>query len=364
MPQSNGQSILKEFKLKQILKPLAIIVPLAIAGNIIYILLASEPNLISKLSNYHIEYLLLAILLVFIPWITHSVRMLLWSRVFGRKLQPKQAFKTAVAAEVGSDVTPTSVGGGYFKLGFMVRYGFSPAEATLMMILGTVEDGLFFAIALPLAIIHSRAWDNLYVKLALDNIISHLPILIIVILLAVLIYFISIRFRLKLKALGRDTTGDRPTLRTRIKVGLKKYKDDFIDAVGFALSIGKGTFGLCVILSGIGWCCRYGAISALVFGLGYPADPVLLFLLQWVIFSTMAFIPTPGAAGGAEVAFAVVFKGIVPAGVLPLLTIAWRFLTYYLLAGVGALILAFAGVSFGNGKTNNDKIGAFEEIKA
>jgi hypothetical protein len=46
------------------------------------------------------------------------------------------------------------------------------------------------------------------------------------------------------------------------------------------------------------------------------------------------------------------------------LTVAWRFLTYYLLAGVGALFLAFAGIGFGDGKMNNDKIGAFEEIKA
>ena len=40
------------------------------------------------------------------------------------------------------------------------------------------------------------------------------------------------------------------------------------------------------------WIARYSVISALALFLGVPFDPVLFWLLQWVVFTMMSFIPT------------------------------------------------------------------------
>jgi hypothetical protein len=71
-------------------------------------------------------------------------------------------------------------------------------------------------------------------------------------------------------------------------------------------------------------------------------DPVLFFLLQWVIFTGMMFVPTPGASGGAEAMFYVVYQALLPAGLIGIVTALWRMLTFYLSLALGSVIfLAF-----------------------
>jgi uncharacterized membrane protein YbhN (UPF0104 family) len=79
----------------------------------------------------------------------------------------------------------------------------------------------------------------------------------------------------------------------------------------------------------------------------------------------MVMIPTPGAIGGAELSFGLVYSGIVPAGVVPLLTGVWRFITFYLIIAVAAIILAITGVDFSDGhERRRNKVKVYEEIKA
>ncbi len=355
---SNGDLV------QRFIKPLVIIVPLAIAGNIIYILVASKPGLFKDLGGFNIGYLLLAAIMVFVPWFAHSGRMLLWNRIFKRELRPNQALSTAIGSDLGAALTPTAIGGSYIKLAMLIKYGFSPGEATLVTIIGTIEDGIFFAIAIPVAIIFSGAWNNPYVATAIKSLISHWPLVVAIILILSLATILIGR----LKSWKRQTDGiDRQTvsisLMSRFKSYISRYKDDFKTAIKFASYNGKGTFFLCIVVAGIGWCCRYGAISALVLGLGYPVDPILFFLMQWVVFTAMTLIPTPGAIGGAEAAFGIVYNSILPFSIIPLLTGIWRFFTFYLPISAGAIILALMGIkSLGLKKAPNEP--EIEEIKA
>jgi glycosyltransferase 2 family protein len=79
-------------------------------------------------------------------------------------------------------------------------------------------------------------------------------------------------------------------------------------------------------------------ISMLALFLGMPFDPVLFWLLQWVVFTIMSFVPTPGATGGAELAFTAVYATLLPAGFIGLATAAWRFATFYAPVGLAALL--------------------------
>jgi uncharacterized membrane protein YbhN (UPF0104 family) len=78
----------------------------------------------------------------------------------------------------------------------------------------------------------------------------------------------------------------------------------------------------------------------------------------------MTAIPTPGAIGGAEISFAIVYSGIVPPGIIPILTVAWRFTTFYILIAVGAIFLTITGMSFSDSHLENRNIQVFEEIEA
>jgi uncharacterized membrane protein YbhN (UPF0104 family) len=45
----------------------------------------------------------------------------------------------------------------------------------------------------------------------------------------------------------------------------------------------------------------------------------------------MIFIPTPGATGGAEATFFLLFEKQIPKDLLPLITSTWRFFMYYMM---------------------------------
>jgi hypothetical protein len=103
---------------------------------------------------------------------------------------------------------------------------------------------------------------------------------------------------------------------------------------------GKARFTLTLGLTAGHWIARYSVISALALFLGVPFDPVLFWLLQWVVFTMMSFVPTPGATGGAEVAFTAVYATLLPSGFVGLATAAWRLFTFYVPVALGAVLFA------------------------
>lgn len=341
--------------LKRLLKIILIILPLAVAGNIIYVIIATEPGFLYHLDSINGWYLALAVALVFLPWLAQASRIFIWGKVFKREIKPGQAFRTVLAAEIGAAVTPTMLGGSYAKLGFLIGYGFSAAEATLVTFLGTLVDGVFFAIALPISLYWSRAWENPYVASAWRGLISNWPTALIVIALLLVILFIIRKLNLTFNKSNLESSEELPRgFVPRTIARIERFRSDFFSAAGFVLHKGKGAFAACVLVAGIGWCGRYGAISALVFGLGYPVDPVLFFLLQWVVFTTMTMIPTPGAIGGAEVSFALIYNGLIPSGLIPIATSVWRFITFYLTVGLGSLIFSLIGIKSANRQMKRD----------
>jgi glycosyltransferase 2 family protein len=100
---------------------------------------------------------------------------------------------------------------------------------------------------------------------------------------------------------------------------------------------GKSRFALTLLLTALHWIGRYSVIMALALFLGIPFDPVLFWLLQWIVFTIMTFMPTPGAAGGAEVAFTAVYAALLPAGVIGIMTAAWRMFTFYVPVALAAI---------------------------
>jgi len=351
--------------LGRFLKIILIIIPLAVAGNIIYVIIATEPGILYHLTNFNGWYLALAVALVFLPWLAQSSRILIWGKVFKRDIKAGQAFRTVLATEMGAAITPTMLGGSYAKLGFLIGYGFSVAEATLVTFLGTLVDGVFFSIALPISLYWSRAWENPHVARAWRGLISNWPTALIVIALLFTILFIIKKLNLTVNRSSLESGEELPEgFVPRIIARVERFRSDFFSAAGFVLRRGKGAFAACALIAGIGWCGRYGAISALIFSLGYPVDPVLFFLLQWVVFTTMTMIPTPGAIGGAEVSFALIYNGLIPSAIIPIATSAWRFVTFYLTVGLGSLIFSFIRTRFPDRYTKREEAAVLEKTMA
>jgi hypothetical protein len=160
--------------LNRIFKIILVVLPLGIIGNIIFTLLKTDFINLFFPGDFRVHYLVSAVLLGFVPWVTHAIRLRRWTRFFNRPISFSRSLYIAIGTELGSAATPTVVGGGYLKLGMLIQDGFTSGSAASLMILGSVEDGLFFAAAVPTAVwmcggIHRLGLESLFSFRQLDS---------------------------------------------------------------------------------------------------------------------------------------------------------------------------------------------------
>ena len=323
--------------LNKLFRTTLILIPIGVLGNIAFSLLVTDRELLAGLPDLPRGYLVLAVVLGLLPWLTNSFRLLIWTHFLGHTLSFREALQMTLAVDLGSAISPTAVGGGFFKWGMLVQRGVAPGAAASLTTFPIIEDGIFFALALPIAVVTTASWDLPVFRLMAEQIGAEAPAVLAAAAGIALFSWLAVRWVLT-GGLGRRTRqrGIQFLARTR-----RKLRDLWTDASGVFRLIavrGKSRFALSFLLTAVQWGARYSVVSALIAYLGYPVQPVLYWLLQWVVFTLMAFIPTPGAAGGAEAAFYLIYSAFLPAQVIGLATAGWRFLTFYLQLGLASVL--------------------------
>lgn len=322
--------------LDKLFRTALIIIPIGVVGNVAFSLLVTEREMLSSLVDLPREYLALALVLTVIPWFTNALRLLIWTRFLGHGVRFGEAFRITLATDLGASVSPTAVGGGFFKWGLLVQRGVSPGAAASLTTLTPLEDGLFFLIAIPVALFLTASWAHPVFGRVADQFRENAPPVILIALGIAGFTWLSARWVLG-GGLGRRTQRRGRRYLLRLQRAMRATWVDARQVYRLIRFDGKSRFALSMSLTAIQWIARYSVVSALVAFLGVPVQPVLFWLLQWVVFTLAAFIPTPGAAGGAEAAFFVIYSPFLPGSVIGLATAGWRFLTFYLLLGLAAV---------------------------
>jgi len=318
-----------------------IVVPIGVLGNVAFTLLATDREVLGALTEFPRHYLFLALVLAFVPWCTHTLRLVIWTRFIGHALTLRESFTVVVGTTLGGAASPTALGGGVFKWGLLMQRGVSPGAAASVTTLASVEDAIFFAIALPIAVLVTGAWQMPFLRAIVEQVETNLLAAVILVAVVVTLTWITLRIlRLKRPARPDDLESEVP-LRLRLWRRLRSAWWDARDVYEEIIRNGKGWFALSMVLTSIQWIARYSVITALAAFLGARVDVVLFFLLQWVVFTLMTMIPTPGATGGAEASFFFVFGPLLPAEIIGIATAGWRFLTFYAQLVVGSILFLF-----------------------
>lgn len=330
------------FQFRTVLRVALVVIPLGVLGNLAFTYFATDRDILRSLGQFPKTWLLVALGLALVPWITNTLRLLIWTRFLGFRVRFVEAFRMTLAVDLGASVSPTAVGGGFLKWGMLVDHGVAPGAAASVTALPIIEDAIFFAVALPLALILTAAWEAGAWNVGTWGAVAGTAgsrLMILVAAGAVIFLVTLLLTRLILKGvmgvrLQRWTLRGIAWARRRITAAWADARDVF----AVVLDRGKGWLALSLLLTAIQWGARYSVITALVAFLGVPVKPILFWALQWVVFTLMALMPTPGAAGGAEVTFALVYGTLLPVGVIGVATAGWRFLTFYLQVGLAALL--------------------------
>jgi glycosyltransferase 2 family protein len=314
-----------------------ILVPIGVLGNIVFSIAVTDSEVFASLLVFPRRYLALAVGLALLPWLMNTLRLFIWTRFFGYPISLRDSYQITLAMDLGAAVSPTAVGGGLFRWGLLVQRGVSPGAAASLTTLPTLEDAIFFLIALPVAFYLSSSWDlPIFSQLGPvieDNVQLFAPFLF------GLLFVTWVAARLTLSGGLGDRVRERGLRwlgRTRRR--LRIAWDDGREIFSVIIRRGKAWFALSLSLTALHWIARYSVISALAAFLGAPVDPILFWVMQWVVFSLMAIIPTPGAVGGAEASFYLIYGAFLPERVLAIATAGWRFLTFYLQLGLAAIL--------------------------
>lgn len=346
----------RPFTLQALFRASLVLIPLGVLGNLLFSLLTTDRALLASLGHFPRGYLLLAVGLAFLPWLTNTLRLLIWARFLGSDLDVRDSFRITLATQLGSAVTPTAAGGEIFRIGLLVQRGISPGVAFSISTLASLEDGLFFLLSLPVALLvlsTTRLPDLPQIGLAAGAEVGRALGGLVAVLFAAWVLW-------RLVAMGsfgeraRDR-GLRWVGRTRRR--LRQGWEETRAAWRLVVRRGKARFALTFLLTAIQWTARYSVITALAAFLGVRVDPFLFFALQWVVFTLMSFVPTPGAAGGAEAAFYLVFSAVLPRDVIGIATGGWRFLTFYLQLALGAALFTLLNALAARDKVRSGESG-------
>jgi glycosyltransferase 2 family protein len=248
--------------------------------------------------------------------------------------------------EFSSAISPTSLGGSAVALFMLAQEKLAAARATALVIYTVILDTFFFLTVIPLFFIlygprlirpdMVSLWDKsgwgftflLVILLMLSYggfffyglIINPRP------LRRLLLFFTRIpilrRFRGRAVTLGNDLVIAAKDFSTR------DYK-----------------FPLYAFLAtAVAWSCRFLIINAVVMAFVEAAnfewfDQLLLYGRSGTMFMIMAFSPTPGGSGFAEIVFGGFLADFIPTGIAPIMASIWRLLSYYFYIFAGLVIV-------------------------
>lgn len=280
------------------------------------------------------SWLGVAVLLGIAPWAFTAMRAWMWARFFGTPITVRDALRVGIGTELGSSISPKAIGGAPVKVGLLVDSGVRAGTAASMLMLDNLVDIVFFAGVAPAVALATARWALPEVQEVLgrlgDKTVATAPW---IIGLAAVVGTLLLLRRLR--------TRNRPASRGTVRTTLARLRDEFLSAYELVGRRGKSRFVIAIALTSGLWGARCSVATAVLYGLGSGIDPVLFFLLQWVVYMMMVFVPTPGAALGAEASFGAVVDGFVAEGILGILTAGWRFFSFYLplLLGLAAMPL-------------------------
>ena len=317
----------------------AVAIPLGVALNVALALSSQKVDLGEVLN----ARLALAFVLAVVPWAVAASRMVLWTRFAGVGLRPLVALRAALGGIVGSAVTPTVSGAGAIKWGLASRRGVPPGVAASLLAVETLEEAAFFAVALPLVALTASVevlvvWETVAANGAdaAGRLALGVGAVGAVVIGAALVGALALRGRL-----GRWASWRARRLAARLRslvVGPWREARALLVEVSRR---GRGWLVAGLGLTALQWGARYSVAWAVLHALDVPVPALLSWALQWLTQTAAGVVPTPGGAGGAEAAFALLYAAWVPVGVLGLAIATWRLTMYYapLLLASGLLLL-------------------------
>lgn len=332
---------LSQIKMSNIIYP--ILIGLGVVGYMVYN--EFNPELLNYITFTLKSFLWLCVAFLFM--IGRDFGYMIRLRVLSdNKISWIESFKVIMLWEFTSAITPSAIGGTSFAIIYVHKAGLSIGKSSVVVLLTSFFDELYFIIMFPLLVILvgyntlfdipiSTTMSNSLISIALTGYILKLT------------YTLFISYGLFLKPKGFKWI--------LIKIFKLKFLRKWLgaaiktgdDIIAGSLEIKKKPFSYWIKIIGatfLSWSSRYLVVNAIILAFFYSGDHLLLFARQLVMWIMMLIMPTPGGSGFSEYLFKEYLGEFIPVdaglqmGIAALLALIWRLITYYPYLIMGVII--------------------------
>lgn len=285
-----------------------------------------------------------ALAMVTASWMVDGLRLFVLARTAGGSLPYWEAVRISVAGAFMAGVTPSDTGGEPLKVYYLHRNGISIGQATatvtLIALLHTTTRFLMWLVMPLAAFVLGFPWEfSTAVKATLT--LGFLVYLFFMSLLVASTLWPEtvVRFAVWLFGLRPMRRVVSPVLLSKLESTVRRVAEDFREGMTKFRAKGWDVI-LGLFLSLVYWVLVILVPVFLLRQMGSQASFFQLFSLGMTVYLVMAYVPTPGASGGAEAGSAMFFSPFLPARLLGTFVVVWRAVTYYFTLAIGGALVA------------------------
>lgn len=322
---------------------IGIIVMIGLAVIFLTLSMGDGEMILSTILSANIWYILLAIGLVLLWQFLVGVVLTILTRLTHPEYRYRDGYLNAFIAALFHDLTPSASGGQIVQLYVFRKQGVNTGDSgSVLWMEFIIYQSCLTILSLVLILLKFAFFYSQYSSLFIFVILGFAINTFIIFFIYGLAKFASLHEWIKNKgvkiAYKFHLIKDPSKTIESIEVQLEKFRNES-KKLGRNKKIILISSGLCFLRLLV-----YYAIPYVVFlALGSPLDFDLLvnsIAMGSFVAITSGMIPIPGASGGTEAIFILMFSNLFGSAVTSGAMLLWRFLTYYLVMVIGAFCLA------------------------
>ncbi len=323
-------------------KGLGISLALSITAALFVFFRNFNEDTLESLLTVRVEYLLIAVFMVFFLWIIEGLRIrLLVSTLSNHKsISLFDAMQIYLLTFFFASVTPLAAGEWPAHIYALNRQGLSLGESSAVTVTRSFLTRFLFTVT---AISFLIIFRGRLVPTFLNRVFLYAVFVSVFTLLGLLFLLWKPMFlEWILQKIGSLAGGKY--LFGKNSKGQKIYwrlGQEFQEFLHTTRALNRFKIGNLIIISLLTftfWLCFFSIAPVILLGLNKPVPYLQSLVWQIVIQMIIVYIPVPGGSGVAELSLASLFVYFVPPSVLGIFVMVWRFFTYYILLFFGGLI--------------------------
>jgi glycosyltransferase 2 family protein len=286
-------------------------------------------------------WLLVAVLMMVIRDLAYMYRIKVLT---DNVLSWRKSFDVIMLWEFASSITPSVVGGSGVAMFILNKEGISLGKSTAVVMVTALLDELFYLITVPLVILLigiqylfpielSKTIFGITLSTREIFMVGYVFILFLTLLISYGVFINPNKLKKALVAIFKLK------FLKKWQVKVVKLGDDLIQT---SMELKNKPFLFWVKAFGAtiaSWTARFWVVNFLILAVTDVSSHFLIYGRQLVMWVILLISPTPGGTGVAEFAFNGFLQNFIPIGLVGLLVVFWRLISYYPYLFVGAFVL-------------------------